>query len=586
MSVSRFINIATVVRQVTLGMRPRVAAGVKRSALAPLVMGATLLLRQPGQYWRYRTDLANWRRQARQAFGSAACVGDSSLEHVLFVETIGDIYEAKLIAMLAAPLIARGWQVSVLSRRFRFWSRLYLQSAGITRMIFWEDFQLDPADREQAQRAGAALEIPSHFTLARLKRLSYQGIAVGSQLIGMASRILRQGRLDLTDAHTQATIRSCMDLAIENVFLARHVMASIAPTKMVLIEANYNYGAVVDTAISSGVDVIQFCQPSRDDALIFKRLTQITRRHHPNSLSPDSLAKLRSQPWLDEMEARLAQEFRDRYGGRWLLQERNQQGVQEQSLEELRAELRLQTDKKVAVVFSHVLWDANLFYGEDLFEDFGEWFIETVKAACQNTSIEWLVKLHPANVWKGKLENITSELAELRMIREQIGNLPPHVRLILPSSRLSTWSLFQLADFGVTVRGTTGIEMPCLGIRTLTAGTGRYSGLGFTDDSPDRDTYLRKLTQLHTLPGMTANEILAAKQHAFGIFALRPWLMKSFRLEHDKAMTSRGALNLINNLHFVRHDTDLSAWVAWLCQQDRLDYLDEDEFARVRERLI
>jgi hypothetical protein len=50
------------------------------------------------------------------------------------------------------------------------------------------------------------------------------------------------------------------------------------------------------------------------------------------------------------------------------------------------------------VVFSQVLWDANLFYGEDLFEDAGEWFVETVRVACANSAMNWLIKLHPANV--------------------------------------------------------------------------------------------------------------------------------------------------------------------------------------------
>ena len=47
-----------------------------------------------------------------------------------------------------------------------------------------------------------------------------------------------------------------------------------------------------------------------------------------------------------------------------------------------------------------MLWDANLFYGDDIYEDYSEWFYETVKSACINKDINWLIKLHPGNIWK------------------------------------------------------------------------------------------------------------------------------------------------------------------------------------------
>ena len=34
--------------------------------------------------------------------------------------------------------------------------------------------------------------------------------------------------------------------------------------------------------------------------------------------------------------------------------------------------------------------------------------------------------------------------------------------------------LFKVIDYGITVRGTIGIELPCFGIPVITAGTGRY----------------------------------------------------------------------------------------------------------------
>ena len=75
------------------------------------------------------------------------------------------------------------------------------------------------------------------------------------------------------------------------------------------------------------------------------------------------------------------------------------------------------------MLFSHVLWDAKLFYGEDLFDNYGHWFAETVAAAAANPRMNWIIKLHPANLWKRKLSGVTFEYGELALIRERVGEL-------------------------------------------------------------------------------------------------------------------------------------------------------------------
>jgi hypothetical protein len=51
--------------------------------------------------------------------------------------------------------------------------------------------------------------------------------------------------------------------------------------------------------------------------------------------------------------------------------------------------------------------------------------------------------------------------------------------VLLPDTKISTLSLYRFADYGVTVRGTPGLEIACFGKPAFTAGTGTYAGLGF-----------------------------------------------------------------------------------------------------------
>ncbi|MBD3264272.1 MAG: hypothetical protein GF375_04130, partial [Candidatus Omnitrophica bacterium] len=335
---------------------------------------------------------------------------------------------------------------------------------------------------------------------------------------------------------------------------------------------------IFDLAFSKGADTIQFIQPIREDALIFKRFNKETKGTHPNSVSKATFRRIKEMQWGEDKEKAIGDHFNKCYAGVWFLSQRNLKGTTKKGKNQIIEQLGLDADKKTAVVFSHVLWDANLFYGEDLFEDYEEWFVETLKAACNNPNLNWIIKLHPASLWKKNLDGVTGELREQVLIRQNIGKLPAHVHVLSPDTDINTLSLFNLADYGITVRGTTGIELPCFGKPVFTAGTGRYYGLGFTIDSETREDYLDKLSKIESFPPLTHEQTLLAKKHAFAIFNLRPWIMKSFKAQFS--YKTKGSRPLDHNLYpriFSRgklfEADDLKAFSRWVLQQEGCDYL-------------
>ena len=122
------------------------------------------------------------------------------------------------------------------------------------------------------------------------------------------------------------------------------------------------------------------------------------------------------------------------------------------------------------------------------------------------------------------------ELDEHVAIREHIGELPPHVMLLEPDTDISTWSLFDVTDFGVTIRGSVGFELPCFGKPALTAGTGFYSGRGFTVDSDDRARSTSRGSRgSRRSPPPDAEQVELARKHAYALFRLRQTRFTSFR---------------------------------------------------------
>ena len=185
--------------------------------------------------------------------------------------------------------------------------------------------------------------------------------------------------------------------------------------------------------------------------------------------------------WTETEDAELDEEFALRYdSGAKHPDAGLSRGSRRVALKWCEAQLGLDPGSKTAVIFSHVLWDANMFYGEDLFEDQETWLVETVRAACANPEVDWVVKLHPANLYKAE-----RELNDKIAIRERVGELPRHVKLLEPDTDLNTFSLFSVADYGITIRGTVGMELPALGARSDSR-HGALLGLRFHNRFCDR----------------------------------------------------------------------------------------------------
>lgn len=490
-------------------------------------------------------------------------------------------YQVKVECMLATALRRRGWSVQILTSNVYSNARRIFAAYGITDLVSFEKLVWDPTIYRRCRSEAARLAAgPTDF--ATVKEWTYGDAWIGPQLLATVSRKTFNGTPDPTDPVARAELLRQLPLAIGLVHAAERHFDARRPDVILVNEPNSTLGPFVDVAIARSIPIVHFIQPSRDDALVFKRLTRETRRITPHSISADMLDRLAAEPWSRAHEDVLAEEFRRRYGGVWRIQERNQPGTVEMSAQEIRGELGLDAAKPTAVLFSHVLWDANLFYGRDLFDNYGHWFVETVKAAAANRNLNWLIKLHPANLWKRELAGVTAEYDEIRLIREAVGELPAHVHLLAPKTRISTLSLFRMADAGITVRGSIGYEMPCFGAPVITAGTGRYSGFGFTLDHSSAEDYLTTLARLHTVPRLTAEATHRAKVHAYALMVRRPWVFKSFRATVGAEVTDP----LCQNLHLVarrfeeiEHNRDLEAFGDWIGAHGSDDYLAADPLA-------
>ena len=207
------------------------------------------------------------------------------------------------------------------------------------------------------------------------------------------------------------------------------------PELVLFNERNYaDQGPLCDLALERGLNVVQFVSGFEDDTLVFKRFTAETKAIHPRSLADESWARVRALPWAERQERELDEDFSRRYDGSTFLARLNQGWTRPRTRGEVVAELGLDPSRKTAVVFSHVLWDANMFYGRDLFADQEEWFVETVRAAARTTASTGSSSCtRRTSGSAGATASPTSSTSWSRSAK-QVGELPPHVRVLEPTA--------------------------------------------------------------------------------------------------------------------------------------------------------
>lgn len=503
-------------------------------------------------------------------------INKNSIGKKLMIVSFGSVYATKLESILATPLLMSGWSIFAFIRnRGTFSQRLYYRFFGIKKLIFGADIEVQMPSQIEIKKLQKELIIACQ-SIGDLKKFKYQEVNLGITLITTLQRQGLMANFDPQNINNQKKILVQLEEVLRWVLVCSKLLDHEKPDSILLIETNDWNRPLVDIAINRGIDVIQMIQPNEDDGIILKRINKNTQNLHPNSISPETL----SEP-LDELawEKILEEHLIKRYDGTWLLQSRNQPGVNKYNKNQLINKIGLNPEKKCAVIFSHILWDANLFYGEDIFDGYGDWLLETIKCAIQNDKVNWILKLHPANLWKRKFENVEGEYSEVILLKENgLWPLPDHIKTLLPDSEISSDSLFEIADYGITVRGTVGVELPCYGVRTFTAGTGRYSGLGFTEDFATKTSYLNAMKNIEKYKKLDEETILIARKHAYILFCKRPWKFSSFELiQGDLSEKNPLSYNIKIKKEFFNSNSekpDMNAWVNWFtdCKKP-IDYM-------------
>jgi hypothetical protein len=401
--------------------------------------------------------------------------------------------------------------------------RPYYCLAGIREIYSWEDFsQRLPIAKYRDLSTALLSECRS---IDDVLALIWNDVRVGLFAASTALRKQYLGDLNLETTKGREAFRPFLIDSLQAAESGAIILKELRPDTIVLLASEYTpEGEMFDLCLKAGVQTIGMEPAHRNSALVFKRYRTDNRNDHVWSLSEKTWTLVRKMAWTPAHEDAVRQEIEGGYlRADWYGLSRTQFHTALLDPEEVRRLLRLRSGRKTVFVFPPILWDAPFSWSRStVFSSYQEWFLETVKAAVANDAVDWVIKIHPANLGKQAMEHYEGGPVELDVLAGNFATLPAHVTVVPPDSPISTYSLFGLMDGCLTVRGTVGIEAATFGVPVVTAASSRYSGKGFTIDSSSRTEYLQRLARIQDLPRLTSAQRELARRFAYGLFVLRP----------------------------------------------------------------
>lgn len=339
--------------------------------------------------------------------------------------------------------------------------------------------ELDPFD---ARRQAAYMRRRLAVARPVLGLLDLSAIAPRRLAPGLQEQIEEQSRID-----TQYTLqREAIDIEgsdreLYRLRLGRNAAAAIA-ARRILTSRRYEavivpngsileFGTVYRVARFLGVPVVTYEFGEQRERMWLAQDQEVMRQ------DTSAMWQVRGSQPLTENEVRaLEVMLQARRGGRrWANFGRQWQASPSQGVDATRRLLKVDANKPIALLCTNVVGDS-LALGRQVFTDgMADWLARMVRYFAAHTEAQLIVRVHPG-------ELLGAGHPSVEIVRSELSQLPAHVIVIPPESKVNTYDLIDLARVGLVYTTTVGLEMAMAGVPVIVAGQTHYRGRGFTTD--------------------------------------------------------------------------------------------------------
>jgi len=358
-------------------------------------------------------------------------------------------------------------------------------------------------------------------------------LIIGRWAISNFCRIHKVGYID----YNSKLQKFDLDLKLKNIFNVFLVMNEIInlkkPKFFFMTEKNLDsYVGVFMSALFKNKEIINWHGSNVSvDSFILKKITIKNYDQHHSSLSPPTWKKIKKEDNKKKLNKINKNFLLSRYYNSTPPFSRNLLNVKKYSKNEIKEKYSIKNNLPNVIIFSHILHDLIFFFGKEIYKTYSEWLIETVKLSCKNKKVNWFIKFHPSNIYRGEFKDGFSKEEEI--LKKFVKKLPSHIKLVYPNTKINPLSWMNFADMAVTVRGTSGLEMASMGKTVITTGSNRYENKGFTIDPKNKNNYRKIMLNLsnnYQFKNKSKNN--NANKYLFGIFSKKLFYIDFLKIDH------------------------------------------------------
>jgi hypothetical protein len=328
-----------------------------------------------------------------------------------------------------------------------------------------------------AHERAAAREMMDGVADDDMSAVTFDGLPIGEIVRHSVAHFLRTDAVDDPDPVTRQTYRTWSVGAIALTSAWRRVLEDIKPDAIVMLSGYFMPERIcLELARRMNIHVVTYEIGTGSETLVFDHDRGIdydmawewmTVKDRP--LRPDQIQRVR-----DRLAVR-------RVGGGHVV---SYWTVREDDPARVAAALALD-ERPTAVLYTNVVWDSAIF-GKDLFfPNMESWVLWTIEWFRDHPEFQLVVRAHPAEaVYPSQKSGSVAE-----RIRVRVGALPQNVRLVDPTSSLSSYQIANEAQVALVYASTMGLELAAEGLPVIVSGDVHYRGKGFTDDPRSIDEY-------------------------------------------------------------------------------------------------
>jgi hypothetical protein len=336
------------------------------------------------------------------------------------------------------------------------------------------------------------------------------GLSIGEHALSGALRFYGSGSI-VREALGESCLRRYFKASLLTVYAVRRLLDTYDFRNSCFHHGIYvPQGLVGEVVRQKKIPAVNWCVAYRQRCFIFSHHDTY---HH--TLLTEPVQNWENMKWNNDLESEIMTYLKSRWQGTcdWIRFNENPQ----EELSVISNELGVDFSRPCVGMLTNVMWDAQLHYRANAFENMLEWVLFTIRYFSTRPELQLIIRVHPAEI-KG---TIPSRQPIIREILKFFPKLSSNIIIIPPESTISTYVVMMQCN-AVLIYGTkAGVELTSMSIPTVVGGEAWIRNKGITMDASSPEEYLHLLNQLPLNEKLNADITQRARKYAYHFFFRR-----------------------------------------------------------------